>query len=539
MKNFICALSVLMPLASYAGVPQRYTSCAKRVKINEPKNSGGYYFDKDCTTIFVAPAAVSKMEVTSFASQINAEQCGVIKSFDRSYTQEAQNIEALAKRSGIDPKVIKAKEDQIRRNQSEINRLDGQLSQVDPAMAILDAQLTELKARRDALVAQNTSSPSATLQRQIRSLERDISDLEERRSRVNMAAAQLRASKNSLTSQNATLNEEIQASLAGNPEIANRRAALAETLMEHLNTWGKKDGALATVLFVNKHNELAQEFRRMNPDPSLDIQKLPVQVSLNLAVHALNKIELPAAIETSPMPGVVAKFQGSEVDPSSGKFFSESMSASVKLSLIGACKVLERGVQGNTALVNEANSQLIANATYEYFLQTGFRVEVRYNKSEVLRKIAESKTSGGLFSSSSSRKLVESADFKELVEVEASTDDPLLNDKMDALATDMRAQVLTRALNDLSKAYVYFDAKESVGRLPAPGAAAPEIANGVRKMCPHLYCQVGAFVLDVGHKLFGSTRESEEYLRTVNERITDRYDYKRVLPYYGTFSFKP
>lgn len=537
LSYFTIILSIGVPTQLWASAPQKYNSCNKQVKVREPSKSGGYWFSSDCKTIYIEPAVYSKMQVTAFAPLLGVEECKVIELFKKSYLQEAKNIEVLSQRAGIKPEVIKAKEKQISINIQKIAKIQKQVSDLVPYETVFLQKKEQLSQKKTEIETQMLTNNSSSLVRELRSVEEELKEVNEKLSKITLVKTQLTSQITQLESQNTFLNSEITTMLAGNPEIQIRREALEKTLMTHIENFGNKKGATAQVMFANSQTELLNEFRRMNP--SLQVERLPVQIALSFSVKTLGDMNLPASIGSPAIPGVTAKFIGDGVTPSEDSvFFGNSISGQVDLSMIGACEVLKSGTTNSHVLNTQASALLIANATYQYHLQSGFGYNISYSLSEVMKKISESKTKGGFFSSSSTRKLVESADFKEVVKVKVYSTDPLLNDQLEQMAQDVRTEVLTRALNMVSKSYVYFDSKAGLemGQAPQPGA--PVLANGVRKTCPHLYCQIGAFALDIAHAIFGSTSQRDEYLRTINQEIREDYQVERMLPYYGTFTFK-
>ena len=474
---------MLTPVVAQA-VPVRSPKCAATMHIQSVPNGAGVFFDDECKVAYVLPPQAGEMSLSAIAPSENLERCSAVLS-----TMQAGD--ALAKR-------LKTLADEI--------------------------------AQLGAATASNGTDTNSN-----------------GRSTSGLGAGGLFPSADEPANQTPPV-------AAGGDEVAlmaklTQLADLQMRIDALLTPYSKIEGATGLVLLTMKHQQLVAEYAAKNPG----ITFLPLTPKASYLTIASTKAmaagDFSAALSVE-VPGVGLVPMAPPTDgtsnlfrmnassaPDSSKIFGESLSGQVRLSLTGACPFYSapQHVLKSSLSANEIGAYLSANVQYSYELQVARSYKASYQLASLVRQIQSKSTHGGFFSTSTAASMIDDHTANSWFKLEQSSEDSQV--AYDDLSRTLKSDLMDRVLKQVALATV-----GSAGGLMDPGQPAADgvsvAANGLRKNCAHIYCQSGAVVLDVLNSAFGSTSTVSNYISNNDYWASDEVTDRRMVPYFGSFSFR-
>jgi hypothetical protein len=230
--------------------------------------------------------------------------------------------------------------------------------------------------------------------------------------------------------------------------------------------------------------------------------------------------------------------QSGDVGQDDGIVSGQAQSSQLVLSMTGACpyydsvhRTLPREIAGS-----ELSAHVVANIRYTYNLQALRKYTAKYNLGAFVRKLQQSESHGGLFSTKTINRLIEDEHTNDWFQITTYSEDG--RETFDPqFAQTIKAEMIDRALKNI--ALLVTGEPVAAPQLSQPKANGASVASGELRKCPYLYCQVGAAVLDVANAIFGKSTSVAEYIHTHDTWVTETESDFNMLPFEGTLTFTP
>ncbi|MBF0313584.1 MAG: hypothetical protein HQK52_09215 [Oligoflexia bacterium] len=174
-----------------------------------------------------------------------------------------------------------------------------------------------------------------------------------------------------------------------------------------------------------------------------------------------------------------------------------------------------------------------AGFNYEYNAYSYLKGAATYNKWATYTKIESTKRTGGFLSSKTVHDLYEDMRAGQGFSFALETDDP----NVDAEA--MKEAIRQRLLNQILTDWAMVAEMSNGGSLTRPGNSAhgaQVLADGVLKVCPHIYCVAGALVLKTLDAIFGSDVAREDVKKIWDVKASERFAWNKVYTHHGSSS---
>lgn len=286
-------------------------------------------------------------------------------------------------------------------------------------------------------------------------------------------------------------------------------------------------GARVELSFSNGIGENLRSFQNMNPNA--DVTFVPI---------ALKNAELAWNQAKSFDPSMKISFNESLPITNLNNVGAGSFNASLDLSLIGACPLVdsfERTIPDNLKIKDVAGI-ITPNFVYQYEMAATYKYTAEYNLASLAKKIRTSSSSGGIFKTSSSSSLLETAESSGWFKFNMECDNESICEQAKTeTANSIKQRLLKEVLDNI--------AIGTIGTVVAPVEAgipgkngASVAADGLRK-CTNVYCQAGAVVLDVASAVFGGTSKTDSYIKQNNHFVKEEVTEKRPVTFTGMMGF--
>lgn len=467
MKTILFLSMMAAAVPAFASVPVKYNDC--HVDIKSVPNGNGVYMSEDCQTAYVLPPVAATASIRALASSENLRLCPA-------------------------------------------------LTNVDNSIVSLTSALDRLTAGLQAPVAQPESDgPSGTGPIQVTA----------------GPAPQMNAQQ---AADMKTLAKEITDEFTD--------------LMSSRSPFTKLQGSIGTFLYSMQMQELVDAYRAANP--KIHFEAMPIQRSY-LSFERVNKPDfvdgnavmslsvpgmgrMPKELDTSIFLPASVKGQGPtqavQPDDATTRIFGGSLAGGIELSLTGACPYSDPSTHKMPVQLSEHDltGYLHANVQYAYALQATRSYHASYNLSIMVKKILETKTEGGFFSSKTLRSFVDDEQTNDWFTYKSDSQDPSLD--YPYIVQDIKGQLIDRVLRDVNAVKVGGPVAEQGVADPQPDGASA--AAKALHQCPNFYCQAAGFVLDVADAIFGSKQATNSFIQNNNywghEDVTESV----MLEYYGS-----
>ncbi len=316
-------------------------------------------------------------------------------------------------------------------------------------------------------------------------------------------------------------------------EIKKLRAEYIEAIEDLKEIW-VIPGATAQFTYTVGHETLVEEYRKLNPQmtfKAIPIREAKIKLARTVGAGE-SKLVLPMVLE-SALPGVVL---AGDDNQDNGVVGGEGQSSQVTFSLAGACPFYNSSTEQMASKISakQLSAHAVANLTYMYELQSLKKYTAKYNLGAFVRRVQSSESKGGFFSTKTINKLIVDEKTTDWFEITTYTEDG--RDVYDAgFAQMIKAQMIDRALKNIS-VLINGDPVEAPAMTQPPANGASAASKELRK-CPHLYCQVGAGVLDVANAIFGKSKSVAEYIHNHDTWVTETESSYNMFPFLGTVPF--
>ena len=158
-----------------------------------------------------------------------------------------------------------------------------------------------------------------------------------------------------------------------------------------------------------------------------------------------------------------------------------------------------------------------------------------FNLGQLMKRIQESGSRGGFFSSSSYSKLLIEKNSEDWFKFKVEDEDPRFAYDVDSLRASVKADLInrvTRSIVDMNGGD-----PNSVPSPAAPGVRGSELASAALKKCPNQYCQLGAVALDILNATFGSSSTNSTYINSNNYWSHESSEERKAIPFTGSYTF--
>ncbi len=512
-----------------------------KTQIQDPNNSNGYYFSRDCHTVYVLPPTIGQIKIRGVQDQFDAETCrayttplDILQRHEDALNQASRELARAARE-------VQARHGVINTLKKSCDQIDGEVDQLQKTSDELTSMKTAYQDDKQALKSQiasclkkngGESVECERLQQTLTTINDVLDKMDNAIYRVAPALALAKVDSASCANDRdkrirEIVNQDSQFQAASNKfetESQNLEKALDSELSGLIRSPG---GNMSVTVESNQYN-MVQQYKTLNSKLAAAADLTFVPMPINKGVISFDWITdgLTANIPTiirSDVFGLSAtngerSSLGAQMmtkgDANMNVLFGNAAGAELQFNLYTACRLLQAtpGEDMNDLLKNIA-SELSMTMTFRYALQAHETLHVRYSESELYKLMKESSTSSGLFTSSTATSLTESSNASQWIIVHVTSDDPKAEwPHPEKMALDIRQQYLNRALMKVATSYLTSQQAQQL----EPGADGAAKASQVLHKCTYLYCQYAAFGLDLGNALFGGSDSSASTTRAAS-----------------------
>lgn len=337
--------------------------------------------------------------------------------------------------------------------------------------------------------------------------------------------------------------EEIsEADLEKRLKLVNSFYKLSQQLQQIVALYKDEPAASAVVRFEIPWDALVEAYSKQNKIAGIQYVRMPIDAAYLTFNRKISKLGTVPAVIGYDIPGIEAANSAigdSKIDATSDRsslLVGDSYSGQVMLSLIGACPFYD----GNNNIVdgkdgNSISALLNANLNFSFGLQVRRKYTVEYNLGMLVKRIRESQSSGGFFSTSTSVSEINSTSTTDWFALRADSEDARFNYELDI--PTLKADLMNRVIRDIALASGYSPTDLPLVQARTQNGA--QAASEALQKCPHVYCQAGALGLQVLDSIFGSSSATSTYINDRNYKAEDRIDENKVIRFYGSSSFVP
>ena len=286
-------------------------------------------------------------------------------------------------------------------------------------------------------------------------------------------------------------------------------------------------GASVELLFSNGIDSNLASFRELNQN--VPVEFVPVQLkNLQLNYNQTTPFDSQMQVafnQTIPLSDL------NNVGPG-------SFSGRLDLSLFGACPLIdpfERTIPEKIK-AQDLSGIITPNMIYKYDIGATYKYTATYNLSGLASKIKSMSSSGGLFSTSSTSKLIETAESSGWFNLEMSCDDSRVCDqaKMETALT-IKQRLVQEVLDQIAITKIGYSVRPADAAEPGKNGAST--ASDALKKCPNTYCQAAAVVLDVASSIFGGSSKTDQYIAKNDHKVTESVTENRPIEFMGMMGF--
>lgn len=511
MKLLVFSLVTLASISSY-GVPKLHTSCGQLKNISTPKNGAGVFFDESCMTAYVLPPKRGSVQVTEKSKTTSLGYCPGINAQRETIVSELKRVQRRVQQLGIEEA--------------------GGIDNAKPECV----EAAKKRAKYEVLLSQYEAELNSNMER-LQSLGDDPKSKSEknylmaRNDNLRADIAKVNARLNSTTDPSCIVKEKNEDDVAISEKreaLTNELKKLGQELVGLSKSFENHVGGTYKLLFEDNHEQLVDAYRKANSGIKANFQRMPVDWYVAFNIKVLEDVSGKEVLSAS-LPAIGRDLSITNVDDEGNgtSLFGGSLSANVTLSLPATC-ALEQQTRGG----NGVSAHIVLNAFYKYNVLTKRRYHVEYKMHNVYNFIKTHVKKNGFFRSRSS------TDVREFIQNEASfkiktfSEDPdNAFPKDQEFLEEIRSKALDLALQKLGATPKELPANEA-----APEAGA-KVAAGALSKCPYMYCQVGAWALNLTHSLFGSSTSSASYLRDIKDQVVEEVEDDRTVSKYGSMGF--
>lgn len=311
-------------------------------------------------------------------------------------------------------------------------------------------------------------------------------------------------------------DEELKKNLDQRKLLLDEYSDLSETL-----------GASVELSFSSEIERNVQDFRELNQNLGLEF----VSVTLKDAKIYFNDKE-----QVDPS----AKISFNRVIPldTTNTAGAGSFSGRLDLSLFGACPLVDPLTRSIPEKLKSRHVRglITPNLVYKFQTNATFKYVATYNLSTLAKKIKEVSTKGGLFKTSSTSRLMQTAESDGWFTLNMDCDDQRVCDvAKEETALQIKNRLIERVLNNIS--LTTMGTVVMPEDATAPGENGASVASRGLKKCAHAYCQAAAVVLDVGSAVFGGSSKTDSFISKNTHGEKEEVTIKKPVEITGIMGF--
>ena len=421
--------------------PVKNTSCGEQTPVIAVPNGNGFFFSKDCKTAFVLPPVHAHAALNSIADTYNLPQCDEWNSINRGAAILSAQIDSIL---------------------AELNKGSTLSEQTAISAGPVGGGPFPGVARPLPHAPTQTLTPEMRVR--LKEVTQALSDLRELRSNFDGVVGATAHFTYELNTQ-----ALVAAYQKANPSI-------------HFEAL-----------------PLSSAYLTFEPADRTDALKL--NPLLSMSVPGLGKLPaLPDYSDLKPSGQKVEPAATPAVDLKYTRIFGASLSGNMILSLSGACPYYDSSSQKMPKSLSEDNltAYLQANLQYTYSLQAFRSYKAEYNLAAFVKRLLESKTEGGFFSSQTVVSFINEEKTSDWFKYESTSNDSRFF--YPYIVQEIKGELIKRVLAQITKAKVGGPVEDTGLASPKPDGAS-RAAENLHK-CPDFYCQAAGFVLDVADSVF-------------------------------------
>lgn len=300
-----------------------------------------------------------------------------------------------------------------------------------------------------------------------------------------------------------------------------------QLVLEEYADLSKTLGASVELTFSSEIEKNVQDFRDLNPNSNLEF----VAVTITEAKVFFNGID-----QVDPS----AQISFNKVIPLdlSSNIGSGSFSGKLDLSLFGACPLIDPFIRSIPEKLRSKQLRGIITPNLVYKFQTNgtYKYTATYNLSTLAKNIKEVSTKGGLFKTSTTSSLLQTAESQGWFKLEMDCDDQRICEVVkEETALQIKNRLIERVLSNIS--LTTMGSVLSSADAPAPGENGASVAAKELRKCGHKYCQVAAVVLDVGSAIFGGSSKTDSFINQNNHSEKEEVIIRKPVEITGVMGF--
>jgi hypothetical protein len=539
----------LSGLSVASAAPYKYAKCPG-VSITTPDNSAGYVMDEDCQTAYVLPPETGEISITSYASQLTADQCKTTQAVLDLYNGAIAPMMTQNKNLNTEMAENEKLRSQVAAQSSRCFTIDDRARQYSAAIIKIEGQREALAAQREGLEAVKTKCVSdgrtdcAANDYKIEKLTSAIAKADEllilRRAEQRSLVTQFESCQTTADRQSAAIMKRIEDSEARIEAIKRKLKDIVSDNNSRLASEAEVPGATMSVVFTSGIAKAVQAYVDKNPRLVGKVRFVAMPLK-GMQIHFTSvtngaAAKLPVVLR-SDISGLPVVKDGASIDTSilnvedtaqRSLVMGAALGGQIVVNRLAACNFHAQPTSSFSGLIN-------ASVTYDYDLVAKRSYTIDYIESHLYQMIKRQTSSNGFFRSSSSLSISESSVAKQWVDIAFHAEDTGLGfqDTL-KMAQDIREELLNSALMRVAKGAL----QESNPALPPTGPSGADRASGVIKKCPHYYCQVGGLVLDLGSALFGGSSSNVNVTKYARAEHGTRVRDTAPIVHTGTLAFR-
>ncbi|MES2527014.1 MAG: hypothetical protein V4598_07990 [Bdellovibrionota bacterium] len=294
-----------------------------------------------------------------------------------------------------------------------------------------------------------------------------------------------------------------------------------------VTNFGGITGLYANLLYTTGYGDHLAKYRELNAALNLNIMQVPLKnTKFSFSTPLFREGESSVIMNSS--------FPASEEGSMNG-----SVSGMVELSLLGACKLRDYAGKIPRRLSSyKFSAALPARLSYEYDLQTTIKYTAEYHRGGLAEQIRKVSTKGGFFTSSSLSKMITTTKTDGWFRYKSECDESRACKELEDInVIEIKKRLMDEVISNI--ALVKHQTILLPEGAPGPGRNGASVASSELKKCYHIYCQIGAAVLDIANATFGGTSKVDQYINKESHWETETQETRKAFSYVGTMGFAP
>ncbi|WP_027707561.1 hypothetical protein [Zooshikella ganghwensis] len=484
MKNNILASSILIAISSSTFAtngPLYKNNCPQT--INHPLLGTGVYFDELCKTAYVTPPIFGEFRVINLT--VGAESyrnCSILK--ESAKLNETRSSIISLQQERVNEYKLNLKESNLKNLESEIDFLEKKVEAIKSKEAILEKETYSIeleikpfledykKCKKSPLNTEEDCKPHKDnvqeLYRKVEKIQKSKLDpLINERFDLEAKIGYLEIDIKSEADKELQYQKDLEA-IEGISNDINRLVEQMDNIYKEVRSL--PGGDIAVEYYVDWH-DLINKYQFLNNGLNINWQSIPISkatFSINLRSDDLTINKAPLVLATS-LAGVSLN-QGSVINPPEGETieplknkpislnpasvgFSDSMSASMTLSVPAVCYILNDDLSTPDDISKNIMSYLSSRVDYNYHPKVRRKYTAKFNLEALYKRIEKLKSKGGFFSSKAKHEIIEDKNSKEIFDIKFDADDSYFSwtpEEQDKLTKDIKATLLNRVLKQIS-----------------------------------------------------------------------------------------